>query len=91
VADLERTVTVEEVNGAFKAASAGPLKGVLEYEEEPLVSIDFKGHPASSIVDALSTMVMDGDMVKVMAWYDNEWGYACRTADLCALLVDRGL
>ena len=55
------------------------------------MSIDFKGHPASSIVDALSTMVLDGDMVKVMAWYDNEWGYACRTADLCALLVDRGL
>ena len=91
VADLERGVTVEEVNDAFKAASAGPLKGILEYEEEPLVSIDFKGHPASSIVDALSTMVLDGDMVKVMAWYDNEWGYACRTADLCALLVDRGL
>jgi len=91
VADLERGVTVEEVNDAFKAASAGPLKGILEYEEEPLVSIDFKGHPASSIVDALSTMVLDGDMVKVIAWYDNEWGYACRTADLCALLVDRGL
>ena len=91
VADLERGVTVEEVNDAFKAASAGPLKGILEYEEEPLVSIDFKGHPASSIVDALSTMVLDGDMVKVIAWYDNEWGYACRTADLCVLLVDRGL
>jgi glyceraldehyde 3-phosphate dehydrogenase len=91
VADLEREVTVEEVNGAFEAASAGPLKGILEYEEGPLVSIDFKGHPASSIVDALSTMVMDGDMVKVMAWYDNEWGYACRTADLCAMLVERGL
>jgi glyceraldehyde 3-phosphate dehydrogenase len=91
VADLAREVTVEEVNGAFKAASAGPLKGVLEYEEEPLVSIDFKGDPASSIVDALSTMVIEGEMVKVLAWYDNEWGYACRTADLCDLLVDRGL
>jgi glyceraldehyde 3-phosphate dehydrogenase len=91
VADLARGVTVEEVNGAFKAASAGPLKGILEYEEEPLVSIDFKGYPASSIVDAPNTMVMDGDMVKVIAWYDNEWGYACRTADLCALLVDKGL
>ena len=91
VADLERGVTVEEANDAFKAASAGPLKGILEYEEEPLVSIDFKGHPASSIVDALSTMVLDGDMVKVIAWYDNEWGYACRAADLCVLLADRGL
>jgi glyceraldehyde 3-phosphate dehydrogenase len=91
VADVSKTVTAEEVNQAFKKAAEGPLKGILEYEEEPLVSIDFKGDPASSIVDALSTMAIDGDMVKVVSWYDNEWGYSVRTADLCALLVDRGL
>ena len=91
VADVSRQVTVEEVNQALKEAAHGPLKGILEYEEEPLVSIDFKGNPASSIVDALSTMVVDGDMVKVVSWYDNEWGYSVRTADLCAFLVDRGL
>jgi glyceraldehyde 3-phosphate dehydrogenase len=91
VADLSRQVTVEDVNKALKDAASGPLKGILEYEEEPLVSIDFKGHPASSIVDALSTMVIDGDMVKVVSWYDNEWGYSVRTGDLCAMLVDRGL
>ncbi len=90
VADLEREVTVDEVNGAFKAAAAKRMKGILEVEERPLVSIDFKGHPASSIVDAELTMVMDGDMVKVVSWYDNEWGYSCRTADLCALLAEKG-
>jgi glyceraldehyde 3-phosphate dehydrogenase len=91
VADLSRQVTAEDVNKALKDAACGPLKGILEYEEEPLVSIDFKGNPASSIVDALSTMVIDGDMVKVVSWYDNEWGYSVRTGDLCAMLVDRGL
>jgi len=91
VADVSRQVTAEEVNQALKQAARGPLKGILEYEEEPLVSIDFKGNPASSIVDAQSTMVIDGDMVKVVSWYDNEWGYSVRTADLCAFLVDRGL
>jgi len=91
VADISKAATVEEVNKAFKDAACGPLKGILEYEEEPLVSSDFRGDPHSSIVDALSTMVLDGDMVKVVAWYDNEWGYSVRTADLCALLVDRGL
>ncbi len=91
VADLSRKTTVDEVNGAFKTAASGPLKGILEYEEEPLVSIDFKGHPASSILDARSTMIVDDDMVKVVSWYDNEWGYSVRTADLCAVLVDRGL
>jgi glyceraldehyde 3-phosphate dehydrogenase len=91
VADLSRQVTAEDVNKALKDAACGPLKGILEYEEEPLVSIDFKGHAASSIVDALSTMVVDGDMVKVVSWYDNEWGYSVRTGDLCAMLVDRGL
>jgi len=91
VADLARDVTVEEVNGAFKKAAAGPLKGLLEYEEEPLVSVDFKGNPASSIFDPALTMVIDGNMVKVLSWYDNEWGYSCRTADLCALLAKKGL
>ncbi len=91
VADLEREVTVEEVNEALKKAAAGPLKGILEYEEEPLVSIDFKGNPASSIVDAANTMVIDGNMVKVLSWYDNEWGYSCRTADLCSLMAKKGL
>ncbi len=91
VADLERQVTVEEVNEAFRSAANGSLKGILEYCEEPLVSIDFKGNPASSIVDALSTMVIGGNMVKVLAWYDNEWGYACRTADLAALMAEKGL
>ena len=91
VADLARDVTVEEVNGAFKKAAAGPLKGLLEYEEEPLVSVDFKGNPASSIFDPALTMVIDGNMVKVLAWYDNEWGYSCRTADLCSLIGKKGL
>lgn len=90
VADVEREVTVDEVNNAFKAAAAKRMKGILEVEERPLVSVDFKGHPASSIVDAELTMVMDGDMVKVVSWYDNEWGYSCRTADLCALLAEKG-
>ena len=91
VVDLGRTVTVEEVNAAFKKAAEDPLKGILEYSDEPLVSSDFIGNPHSCILDSLSTMVMDGDMVKVLGWYDNEWGYSCRTADLAAFLVDRGL
>ena len=91
VADLEREVTIEQVNEAVRAAAEGPLKGILEYCEEPLVSMDFKGNPASSIFDALSTMVIGGNMVKVLAWYDNEWGYCCRLADLAAYLVDKGL
>ena len=91
VADVGRPVTVEEVNAAFRKAAEGAMKGILEYTEEPLVSIDFKGNPASSIVDALSTMVLDGTMVKAVSWYDNEWGYSCRVADLIKFLVDKGL
>ena len=91
VALLGRSVTVEEVNAAFKAASEGPLKGILEYLEEPLVSSDFKGNPHSCIFDASFTSVMEGDMVKALGWYDNEWGYACRTADLVSFLADKGL
>ena len=91
VADLGQKVTVEEVHAVFKEAVEGPLKGILEYCDEPLVSTDFIGNPHSCIYDSLATMVMDGDMVKVLGWYDNEWGYSCRTADLAAFLVDRGL
>jgi glyceraldehyde 3-phosphate dehydrogenase len=91
VADLEKPATAEEINKAFKTAADGKLKGILEYCEEPLVSIDFKGNPASSIVDAPSTMVIAGNMVKVMSWYDNEWGYSCRMADLISYIADKGL
>ena len=91
VADLDKEVTVEQVNKAFQAASIGPLKGILEYCQEELVSMDFKGNPASSIIDALSTMVIGGNMVKILAWYDNEWGYSCRLADLAAFVADKGL
>ena len=76
VATLSRDVTVEDVNAAFKEAADGPLKGILQYCDEPLVSSDFKGNPHSCILDALSTIVMEGDMVKVLGWYDNEWGYS---------------
>ncbi len=91
VADLKKEVTVEQVNQAFRAVAEGPLKGLLEYCEEPLVSMDFKGNPASSIFDALSTMVISGNMVKVVAWYDNEWGYSCRLADLAAYIAGKGI
>jgi len=91
VADLERGVTVEQVNEAFQNAASGPLAGILEYSGEELVSMDFKGNPASSIFDAPSTMVIAGNMVKVLAWYDNEWGYSCRLADLAAYFAGKGL
>jgi glyceraldehyde 3-phosphate dehydrogenase len=87
VADVEKPTTVAELNAAFKAASEGALKGILGYTEEPLVSSDFKGDSRSSIIDGLSTMVLGGNMVKVVTWYDNEWGYSCRTADLAALMA----
>ena len=88
---LDRKTTKEEVNAAFKAASDGPLKGLMQFSEAPLVSIDFKGNPHSSIVDAPYTSVMDGDFVKVLAWYDNEWGYSNRCVDLLHFLVKKGL
>ncbi|MBA7471741.1 Glyceraldehyde-3-phosphate dehydrogenase 1 [subsurface metagenome] len=91
VADLDQEVTVEQVNQAFQVAAEGSLTGILEYCQEPLVSIDFKGNPASSIVDAPGTMVIGDNMVKVLAWYDNEWGYSCRLADLAAYVADKGL
>jgi glyceraldehyde 3-phosphate dehydrogenase len=88
---LDRKATGEEVNAALKAAAEGPLKGILAYSTEELVSIDFKGNPNSSIVDAPYTKVMDGDFVKVVAWYDNEWGYSNRCVDLLRMIVKRGI
>lgn len=90
VADLEVKVTVEEVNSAFKKAAQGPLKGILEYCEEPLVSSDFRGNIASSVVDGLSTMVLGDYMVKVLSWYDNEYAYSTRLANLAAFMAVKG-
>ena len=91
VADLEQEVTVEQVNQALKAAAGGELAGIMEYCEEELVSSDFRGNSASSIVDAPGTMVIGGNMVKALAWYDNEWGYSCRLAGLAAFVAGKGL
>ena len=91
VATVSRDVTVDEINAAYQEAADGKMKGILEYSDEPLVSSDFKGNSHSCIIDGLSTMVMQGRMVKVMGWYDNEWGYSCLTADLCALIADKGI
>ena len=91
VADVGRDVTKEEVNEAFRKAAEGELNGILEYTEDPIVSSDIKMNPASCIFDADSTMVMEGNMVKVLGWYDNEWGYSCRTSDLTAMIAERGL
>jgi glyceraldehyde 3-phosphate dehydrogenase len=92
VAETEKPTTVEELNTAFKAASEGDaMRGILGYTEEPLVSSDFRGDPRSAIIDADSTMVIGDTMVKVIAWYDNEWGYSCRIADLTALICEAGI
>ena len=91
VAQLGKKVTADDVNNAFRAAAAGPLKGILAVEDAPLVSIDFRGNANSSIVDSAYTKVMDGDFVKVMSWYDNEWGYSSRCVDLALLLGKKGL
>jgi glyceraldehyde 3-phosphate dehydrogenase len=88
---VERPATAEEVNAAFKAAAEGSLRGILAVEEAPLVSVDFRGNPNSSIVDAAYTKVMDGDFVKVLAWYDNEWGYSKRCVDLLKHMAARGI
>ncbi len=85
---LRKSTNVDEINGAMRRAADGPLKGILEYCDEPLVSVDFLGNPHSSILDAQSTRVMDGNFAKLLAWYDNEWGYASRVVDL-ALLMGR--
>jgi glyceraldehyde 3-phosphate dehydrogenase len=88
---LGKKTTAEEVNAAFKAAADGPLKGILEYVTAPLVSIDFRGNSHSSMLDSAYTKVMDGDFVKVLSWYDNEWGYSCRCIDLLKLIEKKGL
>ena len=91
VAVLDKKATADEVNKAFRDAANGALKGIMEYVEEPLVSIDFRGNPHSSIIDAPYTKVMEGDFVKVLAWYDNEWGYSNRCVDLLRYMVKKGL
>ncbi len=91
VAELEKPTTTEELRATLKAAAEGPMKGIMAYCEKPLVSSDFIADPHSSIVDAEFTSVMNGDMAKVLAWYDNEWGYSCRVADLAALMAKKGL
>jgi glyceraldehyde 3-phosphate dehydrogenase len=91
VAVVGRETKVEDVNAAFKAAAEGPLKGILQYVTEELVSSDFKGTTYSSCFDAPSTLVMGGNLVKILSWYDNEWGYACRLADLVAFVVKKGM
>ncbi|WP_318389353.1 type I glyceraldehyde-3-phosphate dehydrogenase [Enterobacter sp.] len=89
---LKRDVTAEEVNAAFReAAASGPLKGILGYSDEPLVSSDYQGDPRSSIIDGLSTLVIGGNLVKILAWYDNEWGFSNRLVDLTRLMAQRGL
>lgn len=87
VFEVERATTAEEVNALFKAAAEGPLQGILGYETRPLVSCDFTNDPRSSIIDAPSTMVINGTQVKIYAWYDNEWGYACRLADIARMIA----
>jgi glyceraldehyde 3-phosphate dehydrogenase len=88
VADLERPASVEEINAAMKQASEGPMQGILAYTEEPLVSSDLKGDDHSSIFSALDTITVGDNMVKVISWYDNEWGYSCRVADLTKFMAD---
>ncbi|MGA2531747.1 MAG: type I glyceraldehyde-3-phosphate dehydrogenase [Candidatus Aminicenantales bacterium] len=87
VAILKKPAKAEEINAAFQKAAAGPLQGILGYTDEPLVSVDFMGDPRSGIIDGLSTKVLDGNLVKVMAWYDNEWGYSCRLVDLAKYIA----
>jgi len=89
VAELKKPATAAEINDALKAAAAGPLKGILAYSDEPLVSIDLNGNPHSSIVDSSLTSVMEGNMVKVLSWYDNEWGYSCRVRDLILFMFGK--
>jgi glyceraldehyde 3-phosphate dehydrogenase len=91
VCDLDKETTVEQVNQALQTAAAGPLAGILEYCQDELVSMDFKGNPHSSIIDGPGTMVIGGNMVKILAWYDNEWGYSCRLGDLAAYIASKGL
>ena len=91
VAILQKKVTVEEVNGALKKWAEGPLKGILAYSEDATVSSDYISDPHSSIVDSLDTQIVEGDMIKVVAWYDNEWGYSLRVNDLAAYMATKGI
>lgn len=91
VAELKKETTAQEVNKALKEAAEGELKGFLGYSEEPLVSMDYKGSPYSGVVDSLLTMMIGGNMVRVVSWYDNEWGYSCRVADLASYVAEQGL
>jgi glyceraldehyde 3-phosphate dehydrogenase len=91
VADLKKSASVEDLNNAFKKAAEGKMNRILAYSDEPLVSSDFRGNSASSIVDGLSTVVLEGRMAKVLSWYDNEWGYSCRVGDLATLMAEKGL
>ena len=90
VVDLKKSASVDDINGALKKNAEDAMKGIMEYCSEPLVSSDFRGNAASSIVDGLSTVVLDGKMAKVLAWYDNEWGYSCRVGDLAKLVAEQG-
>ncbi|HAV20721.1 MAG TPA: type I glyceraldehyde-3-phosphate dehydrogenase [Firmicutes bacterium] len=90
VVNVEKSTSAEEVNRVLKEAAEGGLKGIMAYTEEPLVSKDFNGNPHSAIVDGLSTMVMEGDMIKVIAWYDNEWAYSLRVVDLAVFMAGKG-
>ncbi|MCZ6450265.1 MAG: type I glyceraldehyde-3-phosphate dehydrogenase [Deltaproteobacteria bacterium] len=90
VVNLKRSTSTEEINATLKKAASSNLKGIMDYTDKPLVSSDFRGHPASAIIDGLSTMVLKGKMAKVLAWYDSEWGYSCRVADL-AVLMSKGV
>ncbi|HKY08828.1 MAG TPA: type I glyceraldehyde-3-phosphate dehydrogenase [Candidatus Binatia bacterium] len=90
VADLKKSATAEEINRALRETAEGKMNGILGYTDEPLVSTDFRGNSASSIVDGLSTVVLEGKMAKVLSWYDNEWGYSCRVGDLAKLMVEKG-
>jgi glyceraldehyde 3-phosphate dehydrogenase len=91
VAEVAKNTTKEEVNVAMKKAADGPLRGILQYSEEPLVSVDFRGNSHSSILDAPYTSVIEGNMVKLLSWYDNEWGYSCRVVDLIKYVAEQGL
>jgi glyceraldehyde 3-phosphate dehydrogenase len=91
VAEVATTTTKEEVNAEMKKAADGPLRGILKYSEEPLVSIDFRGNSHSSILDAPYTSVIEGNLVKLLSWYDNEWGYSCRVVDLIKYVAEQGL
>jgi glyceraldehyde 3-phosphate dehydrogenase (phosphorylating) len=91
VAEVATNTSKEEVNAALKKAADGPMRGILQYSEEPLVSVDFRGNSHSSILDAPYTCVIEGNMVKLLSWYDNEWGYSCRVVDLIKYVAEQGL